>query len=331
MGVFMFAYYFGLIALVLSSAIFSGYNDNPAILSSCQKLKALQVSDDIDKYKSAVQECNSNGISVCQCMEYLLNIKQEQAKQHFEKRYNLPASTWQEHENIINEIKMMDGKNAEVIFAGEIPLDIRNHIIAVIGELNISLPIRVIKKSSLDNVASVARFIAQNLETEKISIDKYFTLELRDDFLMSNDSRLKSSVLMHELKHAEYYHILRKFLLYTTLKKNNDISNEAFEKLPETKKFIRAQEAQAERIAAACGDVNGAFNTAYVMTMAHLEETSSGEITFNSKNVADEYHPNSLKELEWATRILKLKEAEAILAKECAQMEGRKAKLTVFQ
>ncbi|MFA6066372.1 MAG: M48 family metalloprotease [Candidatus Babeliaceae bacterium] len=295
------------------------------------------------EYKQTALLLHQNNVSTCTCMRYFIEEKTKRAHKALEKEFEITPH-WQEHDRTIAAMRAEDVRNAQLIFHPSLPQHEGELIQNMIQEKNIQLPLYV-KKSNSNRSCYIGlrRLIPQNTRIFKLALthrdfdncneqEKIGTLlhELKH----AEQSHLYYEIaLAQELqKKAEFYkknrvqayddcqqgNIIRKILnikdknaeqIYIQTAQRESWYEQKVKNLkrsPSYLKFSRSQEAEADRIPAACGTCEDA-RAITSMTIDIFKTTPARNAHKQST------HPSPVTRIEWAMRIKGVKEAEEAL------------------
>ena len=303
----------------------------------CEQFKTFKLGDSAANYDKFVKELDDNNLNVCACIKELTNkrkqkalkgVYSEQEIQEIEAKIAESANTTPEL--IINFKEIFDDDIKQRVWKKAQELEIKGIINVHLGNRN---HFAVNKPSFLEYLSGKP----QSFQNKNLELSGYF---FRDCTVKNTPKiiSIQNDDLSHEFMHIKMHHpeeaslmnASKTSMIYKIVGGSILLWN--FSQLPtsfqiivswlpvfysyfspaeftkESLKLIRAQEAEADRVSAACGTYQNALDH-YVWAKLHYEAF----MKLYSENPAfaeDKTHPPAYKRYYWATVIKNAREAE---------------------
>lgn len=249
----------------------------------CPQIKTLLDSASKQNFDQVIDAMRAKNLTTCDCIKFLSKEKNEKVLKATQRVFDLNTK---DIENFKQQVKSehKKAKPIEFQFKGFVFPRIQNFIKDIAQLLNAKSSVSVEVRAKASNMSAHQDFCVKSLANEQ-----------GDEAIVLNLNGLPSkATIAHELTHINKNHTLQERLI--GLKTGGYV----------VPSFLRAQEAEADRIPAACTDCE--------IAKSFVEQLKS-DLNDGRVDLNDEIHPKPEKRLQWAQTIHTLRTLEEKLKK----------------
>lgn len=263
--------------------------------SVCQELKAIAPDAPQEAYNALAQKLKENNLTTGDCIKHILDLRKQRAFHAVQQEIGFSDDEWHQHFPLfVKAVQEYNQSSAPTITCEsaisptlyqDLKTMIRNH------GLRESIQIRK------DNDVSIDQNLTAKINNDlscSISGNQGSILYINPNLFKAYSMQAAQGNIAHEMTHRKRNHHEEEVFLWALAEKYNVAELETINK------FIRTQEAEADRLPAACDQLCVARNVE-----AWMEDSLKILGTYTKYT-----HPTPEKRLAWATRIRRLREIE---------------------
>lgn len=282
--------------------LLTGMNDEPSPkqkpFSLCRRLKTINPNAPQQNYEELAQVLLDADLSACECVQHLIEAKQEKrlkkmveeniiSKKYYDKINHLRRTNFDYKPSLIVHLPEREFLDAENILEKDIVPSFSQHSITIGNFNEMTATLAEVKRKK-------APTKVEKSTKDHLYLGSYF-------FVLSSDAR--KGALLHEKEHLKGNHTPINKSIHQSIKENG--TTQSFFKNARLR-YFRSQEAEADRVPAACGSCDDARSL--IEFFHELSNKGFMDLDKTTKSIA--LYPSDYKRYAWAQRIYRLKVAE---------------------